>query len=320
VAQSLAADSPFVPGRVYCYWCEATDCAHAAPPSPRVVFAGYTPTGQPSWEDLNSLCLRLSPAQVDLLHRDPPRPVTIFMPGAELTKDQLSVFGASSRAFRVVVQAVVGYLPFGPSDALGRAAITVQVVEAAAGDRPPVLALNIVGRAAGGGDIGEAAATMPDRRLGDLFDRGRRRLRELSVERPGAGREHEIEKALRHVAGGIEKICRQSGRRTKHAQLRHRDPSRPAGAALRDVTQAKAGEFFFDKRRRTCIVLGPHCRAHVFNDEGHHVTSLVFRGEEIEGRIHTRQWEPLDEVAREVARERILRAGERRDDAAAARQ
>ncbi|MBU4461088.1 MAG: hypothetical protein KJ579_11005, partial [Verrucomicrobia bacterium] len=38
-------------GAVYCFKCGATGCAHAAPPSPLSVFAGFDPMGLPEWRD-----------------------------------------------------------------------------------------------------------------------------------------------------------------------------------------------------------------------------------------------------------------------------
>jgi hypothetical protein len=209
----------------------------------------------------------------------------------------------------VLRQALVGYLPFRCGPSLGKAACTIQVVETRMNSRTCRLVLNVLGRVDTGEDFWQAAKAASDRRLADLFDKGELKLRHLSSRRPGAERSEEIAGLLKHLAAGVERICRQEGRRTKHARLRHRDPSRPAGSALQDSVAAKAEDFFLDRRRKTFVVLGPRCRAHFFNREGHHVTSLVFRGEDIEHRKQTRQWTALEPEERERLRQKILGAG-----------
>jgi len=309
VEESIAASSPFLRGRVYCFWCESAGCQHAEPPAPRMVFAGYNPTGIPLWEDFVSLCLRLRDSRIDRLYRTPPVPFSVSLSGSALTRDQLTVFGARSRLFRILSQTMVGYVSIDGSRVLDRLAVTLQVVSGAGPDGKSRLHLNVVGKTETGEDVWRAVAALPDQRLSDLFDKGARKLRSLSTQRAGPSRNEAVAGVLKHVAAGVEKICRQETRRTKHARLRHRDRSRPTGAALRDCKNAKAEDFLLDRRRRTVIVLGPHARAHVFNPEGRHVTSLVLKQEELDRRLHTRQWVPLEEEKRGELRERILSGG-----------
>lgn len=310
VTQSLAIAGPLVPGRVYCFWCDSAICHHAVPPAPRTVFSGYGPSGLPRWEDLATVCLSRQDARVDLLHRSPPQPFTLSMDERALRRDQLAEFGATSRLFRILHQAVVGYLPFSDQEVLGNVALTLQIVEYQAVGHRPRLALNIVGKTVTGEDFAAAADGLADRRPADVFETARRRLADLASHRPGAERDREFETLLKHCASSLERICRQESRRTKHARMRHRDPTRPAGAALKDVERAGPDQYFLDNRRGTYVVLGPRCRAHFFNKEGRHVTSLVCRGEEIEHRMQTNQWKVLEPTKSSELKARILAAGE----------
>ncbi len=310
IAQRFASLSPLVPGHVYCFWCESARCAHAPPPHSRAVFAGYEPNGLPRWEEFASFCLAVKAPRVHELHEEPPRPFTLFMHGGLLTKKQLAEFGATSTTFRILCQAVVGYFLLGGEDSTRKTAVTIQVVESRAGRRTAALELNIVGKTPAGGHLVDAVVHMPDQRLAELFQKARARIRDLGIRRPGPERDREIVGCIRHAAAGIEKIYRQESRRTKHARLRHRDPSRPAANALSDTARARDEDFFNDRRSATCIVLGPRGRTHVFNADGKHVTSLVAGGEDIARRLHTTQWVPMPDEQREALKARILGAEE----------
>ncbi len=306
IAQRFASRSPLVPGHVYCFWCESARCEHAVPTSSRTVFAGYEPNGLPRWEEFASFCLEVKAPRIHELHEDPPRPFTLFMHGSVLTKRQLAEFGASSPTFQIACQAVIGYFLFGGQEATHKTAVTVQVVESREAGRASTLALNIVGRTPAGEHVVDAAVHLPDQRLAELFEKARRRLKDLALRRPDPERYHEIISLVRHVATGIEKIYRQEFRRTKHARLRHRDPSRPASNALADAARAKDEDFFLDRRSAACVVLGPRGRTHVFNAEGKHVTSMVAAGEDVERRLYTTQWVPLPAEQREALKAKIL--------------
>ena len=306
IAQRLAATAPLMPGHLYCYWCDSASCPHSMPATARTVFTGYEPTGTPRWQDFASLCLELGDARVDELHADPPRPFSVYMSRRTLTADQLSVFGARSRTFRVLFQAAIGYIPIPSGTEIQRAAFTLQAVETQRPGQPARLGLNVAGLTPWGEPVLDH---LPDARLADVFDTARRRLAELDLQRPGKARFERIVAVIKHAAQSIEKVYRQHVRRTKHARLRHRDPSRPAPSALKDARDAGREAFFLDRRRRTVIVLGPRLRTHVFNDSGQHVTSLISRPEDIERRTQTSQWVLLDDDARAEIRRRILGEG-----------
>jgi len=304
VQATVAACDPLHPGRVYCYWCESADCSHARPPAARMVFTGYNPTGLPLWEDFVSLCLRLNDPRVDRLHRNPPEPFSIFIAGADLHRDQLAVFGAKSRLFRIRFQAAIGYLSLGEGNGTGRVALTVQAVSTQRPGERQRLRLNLLGRTEAGSDITELLPGLPDQRLTELFQKADLRLRSTAVQRKI--NMQEIQTTVRHVAAGVEKIYRQASRRTKHARLRHSDPSRPAGAALRDVLEARTEDFLADTRRNTVVVLGPNGRVHVFNGQGLHVTSLTCSQQEVNRRVQRKIWRPLETAEIEKVRTAIV--------------
>ncbi len=298
--------APFREGRVYCYWCETAHCSHAAPPTHLTVFSGYNQTGLPCWEDLSSCFLRINESRVHLLHEEPFRPITLFMSGKSLHGKQFPIFGAKSKIFRIVCQTAVGYIPYGHPEDPYKLALTLQVVESRLNAARTIVELNVLGRTREGRDMVEEIETRVDGRITDLVEAGRRNLHDIAKQRPGRERYERMKGCLKHVAAGIEKIFRQKGRRTKHAEFRHRDRTRPAGAALKDTERGTADHFFLDQRRRTTVVLGPRCRTHFFSEDGKHVTSIVYSGEEIDKFIQTSQWKKLPPEQVEAVKKTIL--------------
>jgi hypothetical protein len=123
-------------------------------------------------------------------------------------------------------------------------------------------------------------------------------------------REARALRVLDRLAHNIDRIYRQSSRRTLHAQDRHRDRERPASTALRDALEANTEALLRDGQEATWIVLGPKNRVHVFNDEGQHVTSIVYPGETIRKRTHTGKWKNATPEAVENFREQMRRVAE----------
>ena len=69
-AEEIADRSAVFPtGKVYCYWCRSFDCSHGEPETARQAFSGYSPTGQPGWNELTSILLDRKDPRIDLLHR-----------------------------------------------------------------------------------------------------------------------------------------------------------------------------------------------------------------------------------------------------------
>jgi hypothetical protein len=95
---------------------------------------------------------------------------------------------------------------------------------------------------------------------------------------------------LNRLARTIDRIYRQSFRRTRHAQVRHRNRERPTSTALGDALHARRDSVYRDVGESTWIIVGPKNRVHVFNDSGHHVTSVVYPGETIRRRTAQGKW------------------------------
>ena len=87
----------------------------------------------------------------------------------------------------------------------------------------------------------------------------------------------------------MERMDRQKGRRTRHADERRRD-KRPTHAALQDLESATGEGTFWDDWRGTLVVSGPKGRFHIFSGEGRHVTTLNLPPEAVESRLRRKRW------------------------------
>jgi hypothetical protein len=103
---------------------------------------------------------------------------------------------------------------------------------------------------------------------------------------------------LQGLARKLEKVGRQRGRRTAHAE-EHRIKNRPTSKAWQDAFGAAEGSVLWDKHERTFVVLGPRNRVHVFSRQGRHVTSLLLASEAVRSRKRRKRWVPLTDDQRE---------------------
>jgi hypothetical protein len=103
---------------------------------------------------------------------------------------------------------------------------------------------------------------------------------------------------LQGLARKLEKLGRQRGRRTAHAEG-HRIKNRPTSKAWEDAFGAAEESVLWDKHERTFVVLGPRNRVHVFSRQGRHVTSLVLASEAVRSRKRRKRWAPLTDDQRE---------------------
>jgi hypothetical protein len=255
------------------------------------VFAGYGPTGLPLWKDLATLALERKDPRIDDLYRDPPIPFSIVQHGEDLVSAQLPVYGKRSGIYRILGQVSVGYLslPTGPRSERVAAALTLQAVEAGRGRQR--VYLNVIGRLADGTDLWRFLEEEPDSRLADALRTARERLTEFRFRRRrGRPPAHEAMATLSRLARNLDRIFRQQVRRTKHSQDRHLNRERPAAAALRDAIEARPEEIFRDVSESTWVVIGPRSRVHIFNDQGKHITSVVYPGETVRRRTVQGKW------------------------------
>lgn len=307
--------APFAVGRLHCFWCNGSDCRHSRPPQPSFVFGGYSPTGEPVWLDFASFALERGHPLIDWLYRDAAPPIHLLVPGSELHREQLGVYGKGSARFRVLAQLLIGYVPLrasmegGSSRGKSRLALSIQVVEC----REPRTRhyLNVVGLLGDGGAAELELEGHLEPRLADALAAARVKLSDLSLgacrpararkgaagHRPSRGRESDrlALRLLQRLARNLERIYRQSHRRTQHSQTRHLNRERPASTALRDALAAKSADIYRDVQTDTWVVIGPRNRVHVFNDAGQHVTSVVYPGESIRKRTASGKWKREEE-------------------------
>lgn len=296
LGEALAARGAYREGAVHCYRCGQAGCAHARPPDPDAVFAGYDPMGQPEWKALAQALLELRDPRIDRLF-EPGAPVLArVQPGRELRARQLPSFGRGSRTYGLLAQAIAGFVRPGPHEA--RFALTFQAVEAFGADGGWELRLNLLACA----PEGDTAAWLADERLAWLRrarDAARRdlarveaRARAARAARDGAafGRAlGGVPAVLRRLAQSLERGGRQVARRTRHADER-RASRRPVHMAVADALRARSGPVYVDMRTDGLVVCGEQGRAHVFNREGRHVTSFVLPPGGAQTRVRTGRW------------------------------
>jgi len=322
--------SVFRPGRAFCLRCSSPDCVHSMAPEPRQVFAGYGPTGVPRFIDFGQLLLERRDPRVETLFRDVPGLVALALGEADLCAALAAPFQKREDGFRLLGQVTAGWfrvraetgveVPF---------AVAFQILSVRAKKGRRSLVLNVLGTAPGGGPL----ETLYDR-LGNIpwLDAVRWAQTALaSVERsletqpparnPGAklgGRADNrpgatngsappraLEIASRRLQGildglahRLEKDRRGRDRRTQHAEIRRAEGGRPTGMALADLARAAAHEVLADVQRDTLVVLGEKGRAHVFNREGRHVTSIRYTQGALDKRRARGLWRPArpDEI------------------------
>ncbi len=293
-------------GAMYCFQCTAVDCHHARPPDPQHTFAGYVPTGKPTWVPFMELCLQRRPPGFDRLFAERPGVVAFSASAADLTEGLLPGFGGEQGrgGYTVLGQVAVGLLPphLGPPEG-GRAVLTVQVIETRFPGAEQRLRLNLIGLDQG--DIVRAAADgaprNPAEQLRRTLHRTRQKLEALTRRidnEEGRGRALDIERhvgpIIGRLRGDVSRIFNPDLRRTRHAESRHRSAGRPTSTAWDDARAVSDDKLFADTRRHTIIVLGPRNRAHVFTDRGRHVTSLRLDEGELAGKLARKRWVPLD--------------------------
>ncbi len=332
LAQDFRSGGAIFPqGRIHCFWCGSFECAHALPPDSRAVFKGYSPTGEPIWQELAALALEEHHPEIDSLYMVKPVPITLIKPGNVLNREQMPVYGKHSNLYRILGQLLVGYIPIanGKQDR-GRFALSIQAVEVHRGRLEHDL--NVLGVLPDGRPIAPLLEEVADERLADAISSAQAKLAEINFlgrSKPDKNRQADNgkaasqlqpprhpslrareEKALRiltRLAQNLERIYRQSYRRTLHAQDRHRDRERPTSTALRDALEATPEALFRDVHEATWVVVGPKNRVHVFNDKGQHITSVVYPGETIRKRTLNGKWKNAAREAVEEFREQLRR-------------
>ncbi len=285
----------FRPGRALCHRCGTATCEHSKPPSCRDVFAGYTPTGVPLWEDFAQLCLEHRHPEVDRLYDDPPALLTVVQAGDVLRSRLLRAF--RSTTYELKGQLTAGFFPLKTRRDEGRGvlALTFQVVGPAASRGCRRYALNILGVAPGGDEletVWERYRDVPWRRAVQWGQSAVATVRPAGRRRGAATGDHDarIESILRGIARRLERNSRARGRRTLHAELRHESGERPTRKALDDTRAAGPEGFLVDEHSGVRVVLGDRGRTHFFTAEGKLVSSARYSRDAIERKRKLGRW------------------------------
>ena len=298
LAELSAEHEAFVPGSVHCFRCNSSGCEHAAPPSPRVVFTGYTQTGSPQWQELTQALIDLKDERVDRLHGPRPGIVAAAVGGSTLKSDQLTSFGKSSKTYAVLGQVVAGYFA---ADNADRFAITFQFVEIRPARGVIGLRLNTLCTLPSGVSLEECFAEgwgewvyRAQSRATDALLRMEKQVEAADPADPAAVRKvlRRIPAVMAQLAVSLDRGHRQARRRTRHSQERRRQ-QRPVHKAIDDARLTPNAELLYDEKSSAYIVSGQRGRFHVFSADGRHVTSFTGRPGTVEFRLRTRRWRHL---------------------------
>jgi hypothetical protein len=310
-------------GAVYCFKCGATTCAHAVPPSPLSVFAGFDPMGLPEWRDFAQTLIERKDERVGQLFERMPRLVAAFHAGRDLRERQLAAFGRATTTYSILGQIAAGYFLAGPAaDPASRFALTFQAVETRGAGGGREVRLNMLGGPAGGGERLEGWLASDSgigvARAREVARRAIMQVERMAEDSGGASDAALLHRAfsrvpaiLRRLAESIERGGRQGGRRTRHVEQRRVEDRRPVHKAMDDLAAARADAFFRDEKEETFVVCGPQGRAHVFNTAGRHVTSFVLAPDGAAFRVRTSRWTPADAAEIEALRTEVGSRGQR---------
>ena len=306
----LKGQAGFRAGQVYCFLCDAPDCEHSKPKTGVETFAGYTASGKPTWITFLNLCLARKDKRVDRLYKPRAYAFAFMQSGEELTGDVLPEFGGKTRSLKLLGQSVIGLIPDTVEDSpdAERIALTVQLIETRSGNAQKRLRLNILGIEQD--RLIELADTGPKRGRADKLWYSLRKAREAvdKLQRRLATREkgkqtpiakEDITRLLQRITKDLEQVFRTGSHRTQHAAKRHSDGERPTMNALGDAKDAPDERLFYDVRRETVVVVGPKGRAHIFTDDGRHVTSMRLSTGEPARKNNNKRWVPLDKARRQ---------------------
>jgi len=300
----------FVEGRVFCFNHESATCECSAPPSPISVFDKYDSKGQPQWCDFAQKLLDAKHEDVHLLFGKKPAVLNLLQFGKELKEGQLSSFGKASKTYAVLGQVAVGYfvLPknMGDPNAKERSfAITFQLVETRGRGGKFDLRLNTI--------VHSGLVPSPVELFAGDWQPGLRRARLQTMEQlaqiqgmaaharedkdPKRFQQHmaKIGGVLRRFSRSLSRGDRQRKRRTKHAEVRRREHSRPTDKAYEDAHNVGVEHLFFEERNDAYVAYHPHGRAHVFGKDGKHVTSFSIKPDALEKRLRSKRWKRVGE-------------------------
>jgi hypothetical protein len=232
----------FRPGHAPCHRCRRVPCEHSTPPSHRHVFVGYTQNGVPRWEDFAQHCLDLRHPDVDRLFEEPPAFVTLVRNREELAAGLLESI-RDDRAHALFGQVAAGFFPVPTRAGEGRGvlALTLQIGASFGRGRGARFGLNV---------LGCTPQREPLERLWERQDlipwRSAVRWAQAALstlERlhrvDGPAFDRRVQGILLGLARRLEHERRSYGRRTRHAEERHRAGERPTRSAVGASTSTR---------------------------------------------------------------------------------
>ncbi len=295
LAEAIQQAAAFRPGHAFCHKCGASSCEHSAAPSHRHVFVGYTPTGIPRWEDFAQHCLDRRHPEVDRLYDDPPAFVTLVRSRQEVMVGLLeSLQGAA--VYTLHGQVAAGFFPVRTREGEGRGvlAVTFQIGASRGRSGEARWGLNVLG------------CTPQGEPLDLLWERhevipwqssvrwAQTALSTLSKSRKAqrAGVEARVDGILLGLARRLSHERRAAGRRTHHAEARHRAGERPTRSAIEDARAASPADVLVDERNGTLVVPGARGRMHFYTPGGQLVSSVRYSRDAIERKRKLGVWRP----------------------------
>lgn len=297
--------SSYVEGRAFCFKCESAACEHSTPPTPLSVFGRYDSTGTPTWVDFSQKLVDTQHPDVDKLFTPKPPVLNLMQFGKELKEGQLSSFGRASKTYAILGQVSLGYLllPKGKGNKQlsdRRLAITFQIVETRGRGGRFDLRLNTL--------IAPGVVDDP----AELFDgdwlpwlrrarvMAREQLAQIQGQATYAREEHntkqfqehmsKIGSVLRKLSRSLTRSDRQAKRRTKHSEERRQESARPTDKAYEDARRVQTQHLYWEEGNSTWVVYHPHGRAHIFGENGKHVTTFQIKPDAHDRRLRMGRW------------------------------
>ncbi len=312
LASVLRHRATFVPGRVFCLRCRQATCGHAVPADARHVFAGYSPSGVPRFVDLGQWLLELRDPRVEALYDDAGPLVTRRSDEAELTDKLLPAFRDHRGGYRLHGQVAAGW--YRVASESGRAesfAVTMHIVSCSVAAGKRRFGLNVIGVGPRGEELQHLHHRLEEVPWGVAVRWAQTVLDQIGRQHSSRARRAK-ERLARRIDGLLTGLCRRlehrqrsSRRRTRHAEHRHQEGTRPTRMALTDLARAGTGKLYVDARRKTVVVVGERGRTHVFNAAGKLVTSIRYQPAAIARKVRERRWRPASEAEVEGLKRRL---------------
>ncbi len=288
-------DSALVPRSVYCFFSESAEAEGCRPSESRQVFDGYGSTGRPKFTDFVTMAIERKSTGIDALLAGEEITLTHVTQGRVLRTTQLAEFGKSSAVYRILGQVDAGLFAVRGQEA--KAAYSFQVLLGKDLKGGPVLRLHPVGLCDVMNLEDHSVAQILRRFQGDL-DEAALRLRGKQSNGDAPDEEAFVAPLLQDLAKRLQDRAKHRSRRTEHADRRASKSTRPTNKAYSDAQAVGDNDLLWDQEGNTFIVVGQQGRAHVFNQEARHVTSVTMNAASVAQRIKTHRWRKTEPAER----------------------